>query len=41
MGVAFISGSGLVTNSGLLGISEFVAELIAHLGFSSYVCDTL
>ena len=34
--VAFLSGSGLVAYSGLLGIAEFVAELVAHLGFRTH-----
>ena len=40
LGVVFLSGSGLVTHSGLLGIAEFVAELVAHLGFGTTHCDT-
>ena len=35
LGVAFFSGSGLVRKSGLIGIAEFVVELMAHLGFHS------
>ena len=32
-GVALFSVAGLVTNSGLLGIADYVAELMAHWGF--------
>jgi hypothetical protein len=30
LGVVFLSGTGLVTHSGLLGLSELVVELLAH-----------
>ena len=36
LGVVFISGSGLVTYSGLFGIAEFVTELVAHLEFGTH-----
>ena len=35
--VAFIFGTELVTHSGLIGLSELVAELLTHLMFSSTV----
>ena len=33
VGVAISSGSMLVKHSGLLVIAEFVAELVAHMGY--------
>ena len=35
MGVAFLFSTRLVSHSGLLCLSELVAELLSHLGLSS------
>jgi hypothetical protein len=35
LGIAFLFLTWLVSHTGLLGLSEFVAELLPHFGFSS------